>query len=124
MKSTFGAGIALGLLLLLLLTGPSAAQMMHGGGDMGGGRHTVVNLVSPTDAALQVRRGVLMIGQYMSMMRIPATPAAQGSATRVWLMLRLSGVSDGAGLVTNARNRLRFDGRLATATDGESPIAV
>lgn len=120
MKRNFGVGIT----LAALLTVPAVAQMMHGGGDMGGGRHTVVNLVSPADAAIQVRRGVLMIGQHMSTMHIPATPTAQGSTPRVWLMLRLSGVSDGAGLVTNARNRLLFDGRLATATGGESPIAI
>ena len=58
MKSTFGVGIT----LAALLTVPAAAQMMHGGGDMGGGRHTVVNLVSPADAAIQVRRGVLISG--------------------------------------------------------------
>jgi hypothetical protein len=120
MKSFLGVGIT----LAALLTVPAAAQMMHGGGDMGGGRHTAVNLVSPTDAATQVRRGVLIVGQQMSMMQVPATPTAQEATPRVWLILRLSGVSDGAGLVTSAGNRLRFDGRLATAAGGESPIAI
>jgi hypothetical protein len=120
MKGIFGVGV----MLAALLTVPAVAQMMHGGGDMGGGRHTVVNLVSPADSAIQVRRGVLIIGQQMSMMQVPATPTAQGSTPRVGLMLRLSGVSDGAGLVTNTRNRLLFDGRLATTTSGESPITI
>ena len=118
MKSTFAVGIPLVALLAL----PAPAQMMHGGGDMGGGRRIMVNLVSPTDSAIQVRRGVLMIGQHMSMMQTP-TAAGQPSASRVWLLLRLYGVSDGAGLVTNAGNRLLFDGRLS-ATSGESPIAI
>jgi hypothetical protein len=120
MKSTFAMGIA----LAALLTVPAAAQMMHGGADMGGGRRTMINLVSPADSPTQVRRGVLMIGQYMSMMQTPAAPGGQASAPRVWLLLRLYGVSDSAGLVTNAGNRLLFDGRLATASDGEAPITI
>ena len=90
MKSTFAVGIT----LIALLALPAPAQMMHGGGDMGGGRRTMVNLVSPTDSPLQVRRGVLMIGQHMSMMQV-RPPAGQSSPSRVWLLLRLYGVSDG-----------------------------
>ena len=120
MKSTFVMGVA----FAALLTVPAAAQMMHGGAGMGGGRRTMINLVSPADSLIQVRRGVLMIGQRMSMMQTPAAPTGQASAPRVWLLLRLYGVSDGAGLVTNAGNRLLFDGRLATVTAGESPITI
>jgi len=120
MKRTFALGVA----LAALLTGPASAQMMHGGGHMGGGQRTVVNLVSPADSTLQIRRGVLMIGQHMSMMQVPATPAARGSAPRAWLLLRLFGVSDGSGLVTNEGNHLLFNGRLSTVSDGDSPIAI
>lgn len=118
MKSTLAVGIALVGLLVL----PAPAQMMGGGGDMGGGRRTIVNLVSPTDSAIQVRRGVLMIGQHVSMMQTPA-PAGQASPSRVWLLLRLYGVSEGAVLVTNEGNRLLFDGRLSM-TSGESPVTI
>lgn len=121
MKSTLRLMVSM---LAALLTVSAAAQMMHGGGGMGGGRRTMVNLVSPADSLIQVRRGVLMIGQYMSMMQTPTAPSGQASTPRVWLLLRLYGVSDGAGLLTNARNRLLFDGRLATVTGGESPITI
>ena len=120
MKGTFAVGVTLTALLAVAAT----AQMMHGGAGMGGGRRTMINLVSPADSPTQVRRGVLMVGQYMSMMQTPAAPGGQASAPRVWLLLRLYGVSDSSGLVTNAGNRLLFDGRLATASDGEAPITI
>jgi hypothetical protein len=118
MKRTSAVGIP--LIMLLALSAP--AQMMEGGGYMGGGRRTMVNLVSPTDSAIQIKRGVLMIGQHTSMMQTLA-PESQTAPSRVWLLLRVYGVSDGAGLVTNAGNRLLFEGRLST-TSGESPIAI
>jgi hypothetical protein len=115
--------LAVGLTVTVFLALPAPAQMVDGYGDMGGGRRTMVNLVSPTDSAIQVRRGVLMIGQHMAMMQTPGA-AGQTSGSRVWLRLRLHGVSDGAGLLTNTGNRLLFDGRLSTVTDGESPITI
>lgn len=123
MKGTFGL---VGVLLATLLSMPSAAQMMSGDAGMGGGRRTIINLVSPADSLAQVRRGMLVIAQHgsASMMQTPAVRAGQDSAPKVSLLLRLSGVSDDAGLVTSGGNRLLFDGRLATKTGGEEPITI
>lgn len=101
------------------------AQMMPNGGGMGGGRHTMVNLVSPADSATQIARGVVMVGAHAGVMGGPRTPTpgAANGTRRFVLMLRLSGVSAGGQLVDSSGNRLLFNGRLSSA-DGEEPVAV
>jgi hypothetical protein len=113
--------------IAVVVTLPVGAQMMLHDDGMGGGRRSMINLVSPADSPIQIRRGVLMIGQYMSSMgsTMMRAPVPGGDSTpRVWLMLRLSGVSAGGGLITNANNHLRFDGRLTPGAGNEEPIAI
>lgn len=62
----FAAGLISVALALVTMSLPAttAAQMMQGG-MMGGGRHGMINLVSPADSPTQIRLGTLMIGQYL-----------------------------------------------------------
>ena len=69
-----------------------------------------------------------MIGAHAGMMggaRTP-TPGAgmPGGARRLLLLLRLSGVSAGGGLVTSAGIRLLFDGRLSAAGANDVPVSI
>ena len=109
--------------LALALALPVGAQMMNqGDGMMGGGRRTMINLVSPANSLTQIRRGTLMFGQYMSMMGQNSMgpgmsgPGANGaSVSQVMLRLYLSGVSDANGWLTNTGNTFSFQGHLTTA---------
>ncbi len=107
---------------------PVAAQMMHDSDGMGGGRRTGINLVSPTNSLTQVRRGMLMIGQHMyssrGMMPAPSLPRDEGGQPRVWLLLRLSGVSDPDGLISRTGNQLVFAGRLSSGSGAEEPLTI
>jgi len=103
---------------------PVAAQMMPG---MGGGRHGAITLVSPADSPTQVRRGVVMVGQYMAGM-MGQNPGGSGTpgnpAPGIRIRLRLSGVTDPNGLVASTGNHLIFEGQLTTPTGAKVPIAV
>lgn len=110
--------------LALAVALPVGAQMMNqGDGMMGGGRRTMINLVSPANSPTQIRRGTLMFGQFMSMMGQNSMgpgmsgPGANGTpVSQVMLRLYLSGVSDANGLLTNTGNTFSFQGQLTTAT--------
>lgn len=95
---------------------------------MGGDRHTMVPLVSPASSTTQIPRGVVMIGAHAGMMGGARTPTpgagTPGGARRLLLLLRLSGVSAGGGLVTSAGNRLRFGGRLSAAGANDVPVSI
>ena len=109
--------------LLASLAALPVAGQMHGPGDMsgmGGARHMSINLVSPPGAAAQLGRGMLVIGQPMGMMMMQHNGSAGQSLV---LLLRLAGVSDAHGLLTNSHNHFVFDGRLASAT-GEVQVPV
>ena len=105
------------------------AQMMQGNG-MGGGRHGMINLVSPADSPIQIRRGAIMIGQYMAGMMGQNSignrqPGASGTGTPgIRIVLRLSGATDVNGLVTSGSNHLIFEGQVTTATGNRTPIAI
>ena len=115
-----GAAVALALSL------PAAAQM-HNGYRMGGSPRAMVNLVSPADSSIQIRRGALMIGQYMFGMGqhpLADMPGPGGNATPgIRFVLRLYGVSDATGLLTNTENHFVFHGQVTTPT-GSTPIAI
>jgi hypothetical protein len=114
------------LALSLFLPPAVHAQVMQGG-MMGGGRHGMINLVSPADSPTQIQYGVIMIGSYaLGMMGPgstgPATPGTGNAAPGIRLVLRLYGVSDSNGLVTNTNNHLIFDGELTAPTANREPI--
>lgn len=126
MKYTTGLISALALAVAL----PVGAQMMNQGSGMGGGRRTVINLVSPADSPIQIRRGTLMFGQHMSTMGQnsmgPGMPGPGGNGaqvSQVILRLYLSGVSDASGLLTNMDNHFTFQGQLTTPT-ATAPITI
>lgn len=122
-------GIVAGITFAALLPGPAAAQMMQGG-MMGGGRHGMINLVSPADSPTQIRRGAVMIGSYaFGMMGQSSTgsgmPGRGGGGTAgIRVVLRLYGVTDANGLVTSTGNHLIFEGQLTTPTDNSTPISI
>ena len=122
--------VVLLLIALLGLVGAAAvgAQMVPSGGGMGGGRHTMVTLVSPASSTTQIARGVVMIGAHAGMMGGARTPTpgagTPGGGRRLLLLLRLSGVSAGGALVTSAGNRLLFDGRLSAAGANDVLVSV
>jgi hypothetical protein len=110
------------------VTLPVAAQMMQGG-RMGGGRHGMINLVSPADSPTQIRRGAVMVGQYMhgtgQNSMGPATPGAGGNRTPgIRVVLRLYGASDRNGLLTSTGNLFVFRGQLTTPTGSHTPIVI
>lgn len=116
--------------LALAVALPVGAQMMNQGDGMGGGRRTMINLVSPADSPTQIRRGTLMFGQHMSGLGQnsmgPGVSGPGGNAapvSQVMLRLYLSGVSDANGLLTNQDNHFSFKGQLTTAT-GNTPITI
>jgi len=111
------------------VTLPVAAQMMHQGEGMGGGRRTVTNLVSPADSPIQIRRGILTVGQYMFGRGLdsmgPGMPGLGGNGTSgVRVVLRLHGVSDADGVITSTGNRFIFQGQLTTRTGSKAPIVI
>jgi hypothetical protein len=116
--------------LALAVALPLGAQMMDHGARMGGGRRTIINLVSPADSPTQIRRGTVMFGQYMSNIGQPFMPGMPGASengtrqARVMLRLYLSGVSDANGLITSGGNRFIFQGQLLTPTDGPTPVTI
>ena len=92
---------------------------------MGGGRHAMINLVSPADSPTQIRRGAIMIGQYMVGMMGQNSPGPSGTQTPgIRIVLHLSGVADTNGLVTDAGNHLIFEGQLTTPTGNGAPISI
>jgi hypothetical protein len=112
----------------IMVTVPVVAQMMHQG-DMGGARRTTINLVSPADSPIQIRRGTVMVGQRMLGMGQSSTgPGMSGlggnGSPGVRLVLRLYGVSDANGVVTSAGNRFIFHGELTTPTGSNTPIVI
>ncbi len=118
-------GVALAVAL------PVTAQMMQPGDGMGGGRRTMINLISPADSPIQIRRGTVMFGMYMTGMgQNPMGMGMTGSAsngvpaTQVVLRLMLTGVSDAQGLITSTDNVFTFRGQLATPGDGTTPVAI
>jgi hypothetical protein len=113
----------------VVVTVPVAAQMMNQGNGMGGGRRTMINLVSPADSPIQIRRGTVMVGQYMLGMGQnsmgPGMPGLGGNATPgTRLVLRLYGVSDTNGLITSTGNRFIFQGELKTPSGNNTPIVI
>ena len=91
----------------------------------------MINLVSPADSPTQIRRGTVMLGQYMSTMgQNPMGPGMPGSSAngapvaRVMLRLYLSGVSDANGLITSSGNRFIFQGHLTIPTGSDTPVAI
>ena len=70
--------------IAVVVTLPVGAQMMLHDDGMGGGRRSMINLVSPADSPIQIRRGVLMIGQYMSSMgsTMMRAPVPGGDSTK------------------------------------------
>ena len=126
MKCT--AGLISGA-VAIAVTLPVAAQMMNQGNGMGGGRRTIINLVSPADSPTQIRRGTVMVGQYMLGMGQnamgPGMPGVNASGTPgARLVLRLYGVSDTNGLITSTGNRLIFQGELTTPTGSNTPLLI
>jgi len=119
----------------LLVAGvwPAFGQMQGGnggmggmGGMMGGGRRTMINLVSPANSPIQIRRGVVMVGAYMfgmgqqgGMMGSPS--GDDGVSVGLRVMLRLYGVATTSGLVSSTGNHFILEGRLITA-DGEQSL--
>lgn len=92
---------------------------------MGGGRHGMINLVSPADSPTQIRRGTIAITSYMFGMMGSgfAGPNGNGPAG-VRVMLRLYGVTDTGGLVTSTGNHLIFEGQLTTPTSSRAPFSI
>lgn len=105
----------LGGLIAILAAMPSSGQMMMNPAyGMGGGRRTMINLISPASSPTQIVRGTLMLG----------VSTGTGSTLALRLSLRLQRVSTSAGLVTSTGNRLLFNGRLQSGNGTEEPIAI
>ena len=112
------------IVLATLLASVAQPQMMQGG-MMGGGRHGMINLVSPADSPTQIRLGTVAIGSYATGMMGSGMTGLNGSATPgIRLLLRLSGVTDTNGLVTSASNHFILEGQLTTSTDNRTPISI
>lgn len=115
-----------GVMLATAVAMPAAAQMMLQNG-MGGGRRNTVNLISPADLPIQIRRGELMVGGMM-MMGTSMGPNAASPATKhspaLKLILRLYGVSNAAGVVSSSDNHLIVEGRLLSADGLNEPLSV
>jgi len=121
----------------LALTQRVSAQMMSHGYGMGGGPRTTINLVSPAESAVQIGRGMLMVGPYMSHMNT-TTMGPQSSSgmdmddddvVGVSVTLRLIGVSDREGRMTTKGKpfRLRVTGEVTPApadSDPEDPAVI
>jgi len=119
----------------LLVAGawPAFGQMRGGnggmggmGGMMGGGRRTMINLVSPGDSLIQIRRGVVMVGAYLYGMHQQGGMMGDDGDVGVGLrvMLRLYGAATTDGLVDSAGNHFILQGRLISASGGEDPVSV
>jgi hypothetical protein len=124
----YTAGLISGA-VAIAVTLPVAAQMMSQSSSMGGGRRTMINLVSPADSPIQIRRGTVMVGQYMVGMGQnsmgPGMRGLGGSGTPgVRLVLRLYGVRNTNGLITSTGNRFIFQGALTTPTGSNTPIVI
>jgi hypothetical protein len=105
----------LGGLIAILAAMPSSGQMMMNPAyGMGGGRRTMINLISPASSPTQIARGTLMLGASTGANSMPA----------LRLTLRLQRVSNSAGPVTSTANRLLFNGRLQSGSGTEEPIAI
>jgi hypothetical protein len=131
MKVIGRAGLAACVVTLAAFASAAAfAQMVHPGGMMGGGRQMMINLVSPADSPIRVRRGVLMIGAYASRMvgHGPTTSIPPGTAgggvAGIRVVLRLYGVADADSLVTSAENLLVLDGELSAPSANRTPIHI
>lgn len=112
------------LAALVLWPGSGRGQPMtsHMEG-MGGGRRSSMNLVSPADAAVQIRRGMAMVSA-LSSMGPSGSSMMGGPGSGMRVLLALYGVADENGPVSTTGNHLLLDGRWTSATDPPQAVTL